>query len=134
MLVLKEGTLFRISDDRVSLIPSAVKLNTETSRTFDIKVDGLQFISAVPVYLEHVQYKAFHEIITESVLTEMFGTVGNFIFMDIGLHGKGEDGLEEFKDYTAKAKEGINYFEDVITPEDKNCEYKDNYIEVEVRI
>ena len=134
MLVFEKGKMRNIADERVKLIPNNISLIGNISMTVTVRVDGLDYTNAVVIYVEHKQFKMFMESASEALLTEIFGTDENYVFVNAGLLDLTQGDSIEFRDYTAKAREGINYFEDVITPSDRNCDYKDNYIAVEVRL
>lgn len=132
MIIFSDGVVREIADERVATIDD-FDLRKDIRSTKSVYVDGLLYTHALAVYIEHKQYLTFKENVSPQMITELFGNIGNIIFYDIGTLDA-SDGKNEFKDYSAKAKEGISYFEDVITPEDRNCTYKENYIEVRVRL
>ena len=132
MIIFNDGVVREIDDERV-LTQDDFDLRENIHATKSVYIDGILFTKALAVYIEHKQYITFKENANPEFITGMFGEGVNIIFYDIGTKDANSD-TNEFKDYSAKAKEGISYFEDVITPEDKNCTYKENYIEVEVRL
>jgi len=134
MLLYNKGVYRDVDDERIKIGESQFDESFLNGPRSAIFIDGLKYMDAMLVYIEHKQYKIFRDSVGVNVIAEMFGSDECLLFVDIGSRDQGTHGFEEFKDYTAKAKEGINYFEDVITPEDKNCEYKENYIEAEVRL
>lgn len=132
MIIFSDGVVREIADERVATIDD-FDLRKDIRSTKSVYIDGLLYTHALAVYIEHKQYLTFQENVSPQMITELFSNIGNIIFYDIGTLDA-SDGKSEFKDYSAKAKEGISYFEDVITPEDRNCTYKENYIEVRVRL
>lgn len=132
MLLLNDGKIQRVSDDRIKTVQYS-DYNKELSAFRDVYIDGLLYMRAVPVYIEHKQYIMLETAVEDSVLLNLFKDQQNVVFIDIGVRD-GDNDREIYKDYSAKAREGISYFNDVITHDDKVCTFKKNYIRMEARL
>lgn len=133
MLLLVGDKVVKINNERVHTV-SKLKLGdiNDAIATCSVFVDGEFYINAVAVYLEHKQYALFETCYDSVPINEMFKQFGNVIFCDMGV---GTDdwqeivgsGTVEFNDYTEKAREGISYFEDIVTDEEKSGLFKNMY-------
>lgn len=135
MIVYSNSFYGVIDDCRVSIRETVSNGDSIHSIKFNkVYIDGMYFMDALILYVEHKQYKELYNNFSREDINKLFGQFNSIIFIDLGSKGVADDGSEEFKDYTAKAREGISYFEDVITQHDKDCVYMNNYMEAEVRL
>lgn len=135
-LIIYTNDFYGVIDDcRVSIRECVSNGNSMDSIKFNkVYIDGMYFMDALILYVEHKQYKELYNNFSKEAINKLFGQFNCILFIDLGSRGVADDGSEEFKDYTAKAREGISYFEDVITQHDKDCVYMKNYMEAEVRL
>ena len=135
-LIVYNSSFYGVIDDcRVSIRERVVNGGFMDSIKFNkVYIDGMYFMDALILYVEHKQYKELYNSFSKEDINKLFGQFKSILFIDLGSKGVADDGSEEFKDYTAKAREGISYFEDVITQNDKDCVYMNNYMEAEVRL
>ena len=132
MLIYSKEAIYDIDDDRVYIVKK-FDLRESLCTKAMVYIDGLLFAEALEVFIEHKQYKEFSTIVNPKLVEDTFGRGTDVVFYDVGVRDS-SNGTDEFKDYSAKAKEGISYFEDILTPEDKECLYKENYVKSEVRL
>ena len=132
LVLFNNNNIYKIDSSRVTMTN---KINFELSDDqhslkADVYIDGEYFMTAMIVYLVHEQYLTFEKNVNEEFIKQAFNNMESLIFLDLGFET--EPNSKVFKDFTEKAREGINYFSDIITDTDK-CEYfKNNYVKVEV--
>lgn len=135
MIVYNMGLCKVIDDCRVSIRETVDTDDMLHSIKFNkVYIDGMYYMDALILYVEHKQYKDLYCNINNNEIKNFFKQFKSLLLIDLGSKGVANDGSDEFKDYTAKAREGISYFEDVITQNDKDCVYMCNYMEAEVRL
>ena len=139
MLLLNDGKMLEIDDDRVN-----ISRDTETTSLeyeyYNVYIDGEYYMQAFRIYMEHKQYLAFLEIIkTNPNVRDILGGDQNAIVVDMGIPDQQIDLTKDpnitnvvFKDYTEKVRNGISYFSDIITDQEKSGSFKNNYVRVEV--
>ena len=144
MIVYSNGKKFNIEDDRINL-KDEIGVDKKVSQTalvyYQVFVDDIYFTDAIGIYLEHKQFQIFLKMYNEINIEELFPEYKNIVFIDMGTCDAGNNWEEfidkkrlMFNDYSEKAKEGICYFSDIAIDSDKNGDYKENYVKVDVRL
>lgn len=133
MLIWDGSRIRSIMDDRVHM-HRYIDFNSDIPVQCEVFIDGLPFAHAIVVYIEHKKYSELKNVgLTDSALSKYYN-YSCVVFIDSGVKDISENGEVVMLDYTEKAREGISYFGDVITDEDKSCSFKSKYIAMEVRI
>lgn len=144
MIIYYNGKFYNIDDDRVEL-KDELGVDKAISKSaivyYEVYVDDLYFIDAIGVYLEHKQFQKFEKLYNQINVTEVFPDYKNIVFIDLGTSEAGnawEELIDKkriiFNDYSEKAKEGICYFSDIAIDSDRNGDYKERYVKVDVRM
>ena len=138
MIILHDEEVLNITDDRVKVVPKFDFSDSNgQNRYYDVYIDDALYMSSIALYMEHKQYQIFEASLSEFNIQELFGKYNNIVFIDIGTKepvSSSSSNTEEYRDYSAKGREGISYFDDIIINEDKECLFKRNYMKVGVRL
>lgn len=144
MIIYCSGKFYNVDDDRVKL-KDELGVDKSISKSalvyYEVFVDDLYFIDAIGIYLEHKQFLKFEKSYNEINIAEVFPDYKNIVFIDIGTSDVGsawEELIDKkriiFNDYSEKANEGICYFSDIAIDSDRNGDYKEKYVKVDVRV
>lgn len=136
MILYNNGKVYNIDDSRISLMPLTVQENDKKlkiKQVYRVDVDGFEYMYGIAIYMEHKQYINFCEIYGSINIHEILPDYDKFFVCDVGVSDQSSDAVK-FNDYTEKGREGVCYFSDVITEKDKQEEFKNNYINFEVKL
>ena len=141
MLVMHQGIVSEIDDSRIRLAEVEDVAPAMAGKLKQVYLDDMLYMQAIEVFVEHKQYNLMLSSYESLDFMSLFGNSANVVFCDLGTCDESIDWSQKdisskvtFKDYSAKAKEGVSYFNDIIIADDKLCVFKNNYVATEVRL
>ena len=142
MLLVHNGVPYVVDDYRVHSeheVLTDKNSDNQLSYHCSVYVDGIKLMDAIPVYIDHKQYKDFMQNYEMESIKSIFGDNSDLAFYDMGTKEVKDTDTEDtdtvvYKDYSKKAYEGISYFSDIISDDDRKCTFKQNYKRVGVRL